>query len=126
MGWGGGWVGWGGWGGRGRKGDEEGRRGKKRVDVGLELVQAETDGERQKQAEADRNRQLQSDWHPCGQLCDVLSVPLANQVYRLIGSAKQPKSSKNASGVPGMSKCGLKVATGGERGGKVLQKVPKR
>ena len=51
--------------------------------MGLELVQAETDGERQKQAEADRNRQLQSDWHPCGQLCDVLSVPLANQVYRL-------------------------------------------
>ena len=48
------------------------------------------------------------------------------RIYRLIGSAKQPKSSKNASGVPGMSKCGLKVATGDERGGKVLQKVPKR
>jgi len=35
----------------------------------------------------DRQRQIEtysiSDWHPCGQVCDVLSVPLANQVYRL-------------------------------------------
>ena len=57
---GGGWGGWGGvgggGGGRGRKGDGEGRRGKKRADVESELVQAETDGERQKQAETGRGR----------------------------------------------------------------------
>jgi hypothetical protein len=37
----------------------------------------------------------------------------------------EPKSSKNASGVTGASKCGPKVAPGGERDAKVLQKVPK-
>ena len=102
------------------------------MDVGLELVQAETDGERQKQAEADRNRQLQSDWHPCGQLCDVLSVPLANQVYRSAGVPDGAKMQQIRINTHFLHNC-VKVRPQSGRGGrkgrqgapKGAKKVPK-
>jgi len=88
----------------------------------------ETQPANKKMTGGDRQRQIEtnniSDWHPCGQVCDVLSVPLANQVYRLTGSQQRQWSHRCVEVWPQGGHRKQKGRSGAPKSSKRCQKVP--